>query len=246
MKRLKFGRQKLTKRPNMVCQSGGHARTSLFVLLCYQAFSRSLFFWQQDPQAQMWSGEVVVATPKQNSPAHLHALFTKRPTLSDQRSKGMPQCLIDSFNQARADFPSQTNQLFCSEDDFFLHRFEPSFPLLFDQLCVHQFFRWPNDCFARTPPFACSLKLFPFPIHREQSFGVTAKAITEENRHPVDHLCGDLDQQKSCLKDTWSNDRRQNQPVFGGDTLATPIVVHLLLLPDFLLYLRPPHWTCAG
>src|SRR5687768_3103457 len=103
MNRLKFGSEKLPKRPDMVGQSSRHARCSLLPLRLEQTLTCSLGFRDSHPQAHVWTREVVKRLEKGDAPFHGFTLFTETAALAHQRCQGMAKALIDALNQTGAD-----------------------------------------------------------------------------------------------------------------------------------------------
>ena len=110
MNRLKFGGQKLSKRPDMIRQSSGHARGSVAPLGLDQ--SRGVWFLLRQRQAQthMRPGEVVEGLKEDHAPPHLGAILTEAPALAHQRRQGMTQGKVETLKQTGADRQPQCLQ----------------------------------------------------------------------------------------------------------------------------------------
>jgi hypothetical protein len=116
MNRLKFGSEKLPKRPDMVGQSSCHARRSLFPLWLEQALTYSVGFRDSHPQAHVWTREVVKRLEQDDAPFHWFTLFTETAALAHQGCQGMAKGLIDALDQTGADFQPQSRQLLCANE----------------------------------------------------------------------------------------------------------------------------------
>jgi hypothetical protein len=129
MNRLKFGSEKLPKRPDMVGQSSRHGGCSLLPLLLKQALTYSLWFREDHPQAHVWTREVVKRLEQDDAPFHGFTLFTETAALAHQRRQGMAKGLIDALDQTGADFQPQSRQLLCANEHALAQFFQS--PLLF-------------------------------------------------------------------------------------------------------------------
>src|SRR5262249_6623823 len=89
MNRFKFGGQKLSKCPDMIRQSGGHARSSVAPLELNQARGVWLLLRQRQAQAHVRPGKIVEGLKEDHAPSHLRAILTEAPTLTHQRRQGL-------------------------------------------------------------------------------------------------------------------------------------------------------------
>jgi hypothetical protein len=74
----------------------------LLPLLLKQAFTYSLWFREDHPQAHVWMREVVKRLEQDDAPFHWFTLFTETAALAHQRRQGMAKGLIEALDQTRA------------------------------------------------------------------------------------------------------------------------------------------------
>ena len=76
MKWLEFSGQELSKRPDMICQSGGHAGCSVAPLGLDQSRGVWLLVRQRQAQTHVRPGEVVEGLKVDHAPPHLGPILT--------------------------------------------------------------------------------------------------------------------------------------------------------------------------
>ena len=91
MKWLEFSGQELSKRPDMICQSGGHAGCSVAPLGLDQSRGVWLLVRQRQTQTHVRPGEVVESLKVDHAPPHLGPILTEAPALAHQRRQRLPQ-----------------------------------------------------------------------------------------------------------------------------------------------------------
>src|SRR5262245_17327349 len=82
MNRFKFGSQKLSKRPDVIRQSSGHARGSVAPLGLNQARGVWLLLRQRQAHAHVRPGKIVEGLQEDHTPSHLRAILTATPVLA--------------------------------------------------------------------------------------------------------------------------------------------------------------------
>ena len=85
MNRFKFGGQKLSKCPDMIRQSGGHARSSVAPLELNQARGVWLLLRQRQAQAHVRPGKIVEGLQEDHAPSHLSTILTCNDLITSER-----------------------------------------------------------------------------------------------------------------------------------------------------------------
>jgi hypothetical protein len=81
MNRLEFSGQKISKRPNIIRQSGGHSRGSRLPLGLDQSRGRWLLLRQRPAQTHVRPGEVVEGLQEGHTLPHVGAILTETPAI---------------------------------------------------------------------------------------------------------------------------------------------------------------------
>src|ERR687895_2966182 len=97
----------------MVSQASRHSRSTWLPLGANQPNPRLLPCEQRQPQALVWTREVVKRLKEDHAATELLAVFTEAPALSCQRSQRMPQGQVETLNQTGTDLVSQGDQSRC-------------------------------------------------------------------------------------------------------------------------------------
>ena len=85
MQWLEFSDQELSKRPDMIGQSSGHARGSVAPLGLDQSRGGWFLLRQRYTQTHMRPGEVVEGLKENHAPPHLGAILTEASALTHER-----------------------------------------------------------------------------------------------------------------------------------------------------------------
>jgi len=117
IQRLKFGREKLTKGPDVIRQSCRHCWSALLPSRANRPAACALPQRQRLPQAHVWSGHVVEGLEEDHSLPHTLAVFTEAGRLTRQGCQGLTQRQVDPFDQGRADREAQVRQAFGAKHD---------------------------------------------------------------------------------------------------------------------------------
>jgi hypothetical protein len=103
MKRLEFGGQEFSKRPDMIGQSSGHSRCSVVPLGLDQSRGMWCLIRQRHAPTHVRPCEVVESLKEDHAPPHLGAILTETPAFANQRRQGMTQGKVETFNQTGTD-----------------------------------------------------------------------------------------------------------------------------------------------
>ena len=138
MNRFKFSSQKLSKRPDMIRQSGGHARGSVAPLGLNQARGMWFLLRQRQAQAHVRPGKIVEGLKEDHAPSHLRAILPETPALAHQRRQSMTQGEVETFNQTGADRVSQRFEPLAPAAHAVDQLLETPLAFLFDHLSIDQ------------------------------------------------------------------------------------------------------------
>src|SRR5919109_4076809 len=189
----------------MVSQASRHSRSTWLPLGANQPNPRLLLCGQRQPQALVWTREVVKRLKEDHATPQLRAVFTKAPTLPCQWSQGMPQGQVETLNQTGADLETQGGQPRRATTEALVKRVQAASLLLFDQLRIDQFRMGFQHGFAGASAFARARKLLDLVVDRDQRGPVTAEAITEETGHTTDDSGRHLNQAQGALERAWAD-----------------------------------------
>src|ERR671919_2166652 len=123
----------------MVSQASRHSRSPWLPLGANQPSPRLFPCGQRQPQALVWTREVVECLKEDHATPQLRAVFAEAPALSCQWSQGMTQGQVETLNQTGADLLSQGGQSHCPPTEALVKRVQAASLLLFDQLPIDQF-----------------------------------------------------------------------------------------------------------
>src|SRR5215831_2158800 len=135
---LKFDSQKLSKRPDMLCQSSSHARGAVTPLGLDDSQAVWLLFRQRHAQTHVWPCKVVEGLKEHHAPPHVGTIFTEAPAFADQRSEGMTQGEVQTLEQTRADRQTQFLQPLGATAHAVHQLLQTPLALLFDHLAIDQ------------------------------------------------------------------------------------------------------------
>src|SRR4029434_2470535 len=138
MKRLEFGGQEFSKRPDMICQSSGHSRCSVAPLGLDQSRGMLCLIRQRHAQTHVRPCEVVESLKEDHAPPHLGAILTETPAFANQRRQGMTQGKVETFNQTGTDRQPQLLQPLGPAAHAVDQLLQPPLALLFDYLAIDQ------------------------------------------------------------------------------------------------------------
>src|SRR5438874_8812725 len=138
IQRLEFGREQLTKGPDVIRHACRHRRCLLPPSGTNRPMACLLWLRQRLLQAHVGSGHIVEGLEKDHALPQPLAVFTKARRLPRQGGQGLPQGQVDPFNQSRADAQTQTGQAFGANHDARAECQQLALLLLFDQLPVDQ------------------------------------------------------------------------------------------------------------
>src|SRR5919108_1210713 len=166
----------------MVSQASRHSRRTWLPLGANQPSPRLFPCGQRQPQALVWTREVVEYLKEDHATPQLRAVFTKAPTLPCQWRQGMTQGQVETLNQTGADLQSQGGQPRRATTEALTQNVQATTFLLFDQLCIDQLRMGFQHGFAGPSAFARAHKLFEVMVDRDQRRQIATEAITEETR----------------------------------------------------------------
>src|SRR5215471_17876042 len=235
MNRFKFGGQKLSKCPDMIRQSGGHARSAVAPLELNQARGVWLLLRQRQAQAHVRPGKIVEGLKEDHTPSHLSAILTETPALAHQRRQSMAQSEVETFNQTGADRVAQRFEPLAPAAHAVAQLLETSLVFLFDHLAIDQIRVGFLERLLGASWLARAWKGLQGMVDVNQSRQITAEAITEKARHAQDHGGRHLHEPQGTGKRPWANKRRQDESELGSKTDPHPLPSVLTPLGAFAI-----------
>src|SRR5262245_8113558 len=136
IQRLEFGREQLTKGPNVIRYACRHRWRALPPAGLNRAVACTLVPRQRLLQAHVRSGHIVEDLEKDHALLHTLAVFTEAGRLTRQWGQGLPQGQVHAFDQSRADREAQLRQAFGAKYDARPERQQLALFLLFHQLPI--------------------------------------------------------------------------------------------------------------
>src|SRR5204863_6776018 len=112
IQRLEFGREQLTKGPDVIRHACRHRRCLLPPSGTNRPMACLLWLRQRLLQAHVGAGHIVEGLEKDHALPQPLAVFTKARRLPRQGGQGLPQGQVDPFTPSRAEAQTQTGQAF--------------------------------------------------------------------------------------------------------------------------------------
>src|SRR2546428_5028118 len=100
IQRLEFGREQLTKGPDVIRQACRHRWRALPPSGTHRAVALALVQRHLLPQAHVRSGHIVEGLEEDHPLPQARAVFAEAGRLAHQRRQGLPQRQVDSFDKA--------------------------------------------------------------------------------------------------------------------------------------------------
>src|SRR6266478_7796289 len=180
IQRLEFGREKLTKGPDVIRQACCHRGRVLSPSGTNRPMVCALLWWQRLPQAHVWSGHIVEGLEEDHPLPQALAIFTETGRLTGQRCQSLTQGQVHPFDQGRTDREAQVCQAFGAQHDTRAERQQLALLLLFDQLPIDQIRMGLTTGLAWTPPLAGACKRRHDVESSNKGRQITCEAVAEE------------------------------------------------------------------
>src|SRR5918992_1629145 len=199
----------------MVSQASRHSRSPWLPLGANQPSPRLFPCGQRQPQALVWTREVVECLKEDHATSQLRAVFAEAPALSCQRSQGMTQGQVETLNQTGANLQSQCGQPDCPTTEALTQGVQAAPFLLFDQLRIDQLRMGLQHRLAWPSTFACTRKLFDLMVDLNQRRPVATETLTEETGHATHDGRRHLYQEQGAVECAWADISHQQTKLRG-------------------------------
>src|SRR5882724_3364390 len=223
IQRLKFGREKLTKGPDVIRHACRQRWCALQPARTNRTMVCALMQWQRLSQAHVRSGHVVKGLEEDHSLPQALAVFTEAGCLTGQRCQGLTQRQVHPFDQGCADRMAQGRQAFGSKHDAGAERPQFALLLLFDQRPVDQIRMGLTAGLAWASPLAGACTRGHDVESSDQGRQRAREAVAEARRNARDTRLRDGHDFLGSVERTRSHHGCDPQPKLGGKADPDPL-----------------------
>ena len=233
IQRLKFGREKLTKGPDVIRHACRQRWCALPPARTNRTMVCALMQWQRLSQAHVRSGHVVKGLEEDHSLPQALAVFTEAGCLTGQRCHSLTQRQVHPFDQGCADRMAQGRQAFGSKHDAGAERPQFALLLLCDQLPVDQIRMGRTAGLAWASPLAGACKRGHDVASSDQGRQRAREAVADERRNARDTCRRDGHDFLGSVERTRSHNGCDHPPKLGGKADPDPLPPLLAVWPAF-------------